>query len=1425
MKRLTFLLPLILLSACQGSDTPSATLDPNGDEDNDKVINADDAFPYDPTESVDTDNDGIGNNADTDDDGDGIADEDDAHPLDPGDIVDSDNDGINDALERAQGSDPLVSNLIDYSYHFIEDFSEILASDNTPVDQTIWSQVSPKASSYGLFSWASYSGDPTYDDDNGESIFGTMQLDFQLTGLYCPTYALTTTYSRSSSHYTRSMAITRADDNLVIQESIDIGEITSLTTQSYNIERFSTNDETLAISGSRLLLNQLEISADCQLYDSDLDGLSDLHETTIGTSPFNSDSDNDGLTDAIEVETGRDPLSAIDGALVDSDNDGVPNGEDPFMDDPTEWLDTDGDGIGNNTDSDDDNDGVLDIYDDLPLDPNETLDTDGDGIGNNADNDDDNDGIADADDDLPLDPNNDGLSQLERAITTGDVANLSKAELYTALDDELVAIRAKNSVIQARIYGIDALYSDKLTDITWNPTHDSIWQSSTDVSVNTPLLVSNYAAKKTTSSNTTLAMFGQTANAPYAVFSANPFANGNEGMDQLVLNTMAELTGLAAIQSESLNIVVSHLPDRYYFPYEDAAYLWLAEKLPNATFNDPDSCENANLTSCLAHADLLIVGQNTDESGQTEDQPEQVVASIKAAQLSGLPVLYVHHDGGTTDQGSALLDYFNISSADNYWSQESVAELSVDDLITPSSSDQLATYENIIATLTKQRLSYSDYSGCLGKSSISDGQLFTYYGNCSGQTYATTFKDLLMDDLNTLYSTFYNYDTNVVNIFASNALNNRVLKLFALLGDRLRFGGPIDAAIDYPIDAEHAQNIAEALTSDATTYNVRPIAPRHLDLGNVACTQEDMSNGICQPYDVDSIERHHGVVQKTLPKVPSDLSEFTATGFYALPGVPVTVTRSDTIDTQIGVRVNVDRSKTTRAAISQFSYLRPERIASPIMWLPDDKSLTFTSAIGGPIYLQYNNTAALEGKTVSFTISNVGKHPTVLDSTDQDQVATFAQTVISNPLPFVDIVNSNFEAHARKSEFIDGANREPYNGDYEALFNAYVNVLVDPIYTLAGFKIDGSTLAQSLSEEVQKVCANFDWDCLDESIHVRTRVQHISFNEYSQCGYGCAGNPFDISGAMVPHGWIEGHELGHNLQVSVLKINYVEEAARDDWSQYANRSTESSNHIFPYFAKWKRIRLLDDDSSEYSMERHDDKLLFAVAQSQHANLQQEIDGETRKVLFNASCTLLADYPLTTEEPAYEYLYAGNDYSERNSERNTFYSQIGQLADKATMADGTVLENGFEVYTLLYMQQRLFSIAAKSESTWLASREKLGFADFPYSGDAVYGGLSVANMPGNDYMVVALAKITGSDWRPYFDLRLVKYSSLASTAVDNLLGEAPATTGTTWIGGWGSKIPMANISEQVPGYMEWFEVTGADTAWPTDNFHPRDCLAE
>ncbi|MBI5152585.1 thrombospondin type 3 repeat-containing protein [Candidatus Peregrinibacteria bacterium] len=97
------------------------------DDDNDGAQDTADAFPTNPKESIDTDKDGIGNNADTDDDGDGISDADeqklgtdplkadtdgdgvidgkDAFPLDPKESLDTDKDGIGNNADTDDDGD------------------------------------------------------------------------------------------------------------------------------------------------------------------------------------------------------------------------------------------------------------------------------------------------------------------------------------------------------------------------------------------------------------------------------------------------------------------------------------------------------------------------------------------------------------------------------------------------------------------------------------------------------------------------------------------------------------------------------------------------------------------------------------------------------------------------------------------------------------------------------------------------------------------------------------------------------------------------------------------------------------------------------------------------------------------------------------------------------------------------------------------------------------------------------------------------------------------------------------------------------------------------------------------------------------------------------------------------------------------------
>ena len=76
------------------NDIPSLLIDP--DEDGYNNQNGIDAFPYDPNEWLDTDSDGMGNNADPDDDNDSVLDADDAFPFDASESADTDDDGVGD---------------------------------------------------------------------------------------------------------------------------------------------------------------------------------------------------------------------------------------------------------------------------------------------------------------------------------------------------------------------------------------------------------------------------------------------------------------------------------------------------------------------------------------------------------------------------------------------------------------------------------------------------------------------------------------------------------------------------------------------------------------------------------------------------------------------------------------------------------------------------------------------------------------------------------------------------------------------------------------------------------------------------------------------------------------------------------------------------------------------------------------------------------------------------------------------------------------------------------------------------------------------------------------------------------------------------------------------------------------------------------
>jgi hypothetical protein len=126
------------------------------------------------------------------------------------------------------------------------------------------------------------------------------------------------------------------------------------------------------------------------LADTDRDGRSDGVEVggPIVTNPLDADSDNDGVGDGVEVANGKDPNNPADYPILDEDNDGASDLTDNCrtIPNPTQ-VDTDSDGRGNACDGDDDGDGVLDGPDNCPLSANAAqADVDTDGRGDPCDN-------------------------------------------------------------------------------------------------------------------------------------------------------------------------------------------------------------------------------------------------------------------------------------------------------------------------------------------------------------------------------------------------------------------------------------------------------------------------------------------------------------------------------------------------------------------------------------------------------------------------------------------------------------------------------------------------------------------------------------------------------------------------------------------------------------------------------------------------------------------------------------------------------------------------------------------------------------------------------------------------------------------------------------------------------------------------------
>ncbi|WP_287603400.1 ImpA family metalloprotease [Thiothrix sp.] len=618
---------------------------------------------------------------------------------------------------------------------------------------------------------------------------------------------------------------------------------------------------------------------------------------------------------------------------------------------------------------------------------------------------------------------------------------------------------------------------------------------------------------------------------------------------------------------------------------------------------------------------------------------------------------------------------------------------SVDDLC-----NRTNPYSQVQTTLKSLKNGMPDFIYEASDCPVSDGGNTncdeTRVTDAAGNSIATLFNN----GASVLRSQIAALDAKGINAF--NGSNEDVLKLAILLGDKYR------TAARFPMDKETTDDTAffRSLFADFTVHYSRPNNAYQPDMGRFTTGQVAL-------HDAETLS-------KTLTYTPTAFGEWTSTGLYVPPGKAITVRRTDSSTSKAKLRFNMLGDSMVHIW-EPNAYNRPRYLSSTVLTLEVGKTYTLSTPRGGPVYIGWEGVAS--GATpFTVEINGVLENP-LLDAFDELSVQSFLQDLELSDSDWVDIKTPYAEVHVPKSYMRtsfaqqDGDKANGYTPeDVQAYVDDLNNYLIAGNYAFAGFSGAG---LPALSDEVRQFCdmqglsnALYDGNdtnlCADSKIHVKPKIQHINADAAASCGALCAGNPFDSGSPIMPLDWGENHEMGHNLQRGRLNI-------------YSSRSGETSNNIFPLHTQWA----------------------WTVAQglSKHPSQTRPSHQEAFNQLQAA---IAAGKAANSNHPMW---FDGSDIYANGGARLSFYIQLAYS------------QQSWEVYTKLYLMERIFSDAIKTDAKWAAAKDLLGFGSYTRTEAAAIN-------TGNDFMYVAASKIAGKDYSNYFSAWGIEVSAKAKAQV-------------------------------------------------------------